>query len=395
MQKYAKVPFLFFFVAAAIGLLLRWNSISPVSGFKFSYWLHAHSHLMFLGWVFNLLSLAFIHDHIPEEQRKKYLTLFVFIQALLGGMLISFPMQGYGLYSITISTLHTIAVVIFSYWFFHDTKKDGFDPSRWFARISLIFFLMSSLGPFTLAPLMVNGLSQTKWYYFAVYYYLHFQYNGVFTFGLLSLFFGLLKEKRVTLDQSIVKRFAYLMLISCFLGYSLSTLWANPGIIFNVLGLFSALIQLLAFISFVKIIRSIPVKFIRNISALAKILFSVSFLSFAVKVVLQTFSAHPFVAWLAYETRSYVMAYLHLVLLGMISTFLLAWSVEMKWIRKPPKSVIVLFLIGFVAMELLLINPILLDHSLINAANLLFLFSGLLVFAIGMFALHAFNKESR
>ena len=348
---------------------------------------------MFLGWVFNMISLAFIVEHIPGEKQKRYKRLFMLIQVLLLGMLISFPLQGYGVYSIIFSSIHTFIAGIISFWFFRDTKNLTFDASRWLARIALVFFLLASLGPLSLGPLMINGMAQTDWYYFAVYYYLHFQYNGVFTFSVLSLFLGLLNEKGIKLDSLIVKRFVYLMLVSCVLGYSLSLLWAKPGLIFNVLGLVAALMQLVACLFFIKILRSIPKGVINQYSFSARVLFFVAFISFGIKLVLQTLSAHPLIARLAYEVRNYVLAYLHLVLIGMISGFLLGWSIEKKWIREPNKPVLTLFLIGLIGMELTMINPIQLNDRIINFANLLFLFSSLLVIAIGSIALGAINNE--
>ncbi len=393
MHKFVKLPFLFFFLASCLGLLLRWNFISPVPGINFSYWLHAHSHIMFLGWVFNMISLAFIQEHIPIEKQKRYERLFLLMQVLLLGMLISFPLQGYGVYSILFSSLHTLMAGIFSFWFFRDTKNLTFDASRWLARIALVFFLLASLGPLSLGPLMVIGMAKTDWYYFAVYYYLHFQYNGVFTFSVLSLLFGLLKEKEIKFDLLIVKRFVYLMLVSCVAGYSLSLLWAKPGLIFNILGWVAVLMQLVAFSYFIKIIRAIPKAVINHYSVSTRVLFLVALLSFAVKLVLQTLSAHPGIAHLAYEVRNYVLAYLHLVLIGMISAFLLGWSIEKKWIREPNKLILALFLIGFAGMELIMVNPLPLNDRIVNFANLLFLFSFLLVIAIGGIAFNTTRSE--
>ncbi len=393
MQKYVRFPFLFFFLAACVGLLLRWHFISPLSWLKFPYWLHAHSHLMFLGWVFNLLCLAFIHAHIEDHHRKKYITLFLIIQVLLMGMLISFPLQGYGFYSILISALHTVVVGVLVILFFKDTSNKRYDPSRWFARISLVFFLISALGPFSLGLLMVNGLVYTKWYYFAVYYYLHFQYNGVFTFGVLSLFFGLLNERGVAVDHLVVKRFAYLMLIACFPSYFLSTLWTKPGMVFNIIGLVAALMQLVAFIYFIKIVCSIPSSVVKNVSLSARLLFAVAFLSFMFKLILQAGSAHPHIAQLAYEIRNYVMAYLHLILLGMISGFLLGWCIERQWIGKSALSVIVLFLIGLCGTELTLISRMPSAGSLINSTNLLLFFSFLIVSGVGIVLLNTFRNQ--
>ncbi len=382
MQKYVRFPVLFFFMAACVGLLLRWHFISPISWLKFPYWLHAHSHLMFLGWIFNLLMLAFIHNHVDQDKRNRYKTLFLIIQVLLLGMLISFPLQGYGTYSILLSTFHTIGVGVFAFWFFKDTKHSGFNPSRLFARISLFFFLISSLGPFTLGPLMVNGLVQTNWYYFAVYYYLHFQYNGVFTFGVLSMFFELLNNKGIIVDQHATRRFGHLMIIACFPAYFLSTLWSTPGLLFNGIGLVAALMQLIALFYFIQMLRSVSPVYIKRISSPAKILFVVALLSFIAKLILQLLSGHPATAQLAYEVRNYVMAYLHLVLVGMISSFLLGWCIEMNWIKNPSLYKIVFFLTGFVGMEIILVSRIQTAGSLINSPNLLFVFSCLMVYGV-------------
>jgi len=348
---------------------------------------------MFLGWVFNLLSLAFIHAHIEEHRRKKYITLFLIIQVLLLGMFISFPLQGYGFYSILISALHTVVVGVLAIWFFKDTTNKGYDPSLWFARISLIFFLISALGPFTLGPLMVNGLVYTKWYYFAVYYYLHFQYNGVFTFGVLSLFFSLLKERNVSADQVLIKRFGNLMLIACFPAYFLSTLWAKPGLVFNIIALVAALMQLVAFIYFIKIARSIPASMIKNVSLTARLLFAVAFLSFVLKLILQTWSAHPHIAQLAYEIRNYVMAYLHLVLLGMVTCFLIAWSLEKKWIHSVELVWVFFFVVGFVGMEITLITTLYFTGLNLNSSTLLLVFSLMILTGIAGFLVHSFRGQ--
>ena len=165
-QKQFRIPITFFFVASCIGLLMRWNFIFPLEWLQFPNWLHAHSHTMFLGWVFNTLFLAYLYNY--SLFNKRYKTLFVTIQIVLGGMLISFPLQGYGVISIVLSSLHIIFVVIFCCWIFKDFKNLPQSTSIWFAKVSLILFLLSAIGPFTLGPLVANGLGQTKWYYFSL-----------------------------------------------------------------------------------------------------------------------------------------------------------------------------------------------------------------------------------
>ena len=90
---------------------------------------------------------------------------------------------------------------------------------------------------------------------------------------------------------------------------------------------------------------------------LATTLVQFSFVSLALKLILQLFSALPAVATLAYNYRNFVIAYLHLVLLGCISLFLIGWSIKSFAVpvTKTLGTGMALFMIGFVCTELLLI----------------------------------------
>lgn len=380
MQKKFSIPFFFLFVAACIGLLLRWHFIIPISWLKYPYWLHAHSHIMFLGWVFNVLFLAFVWSY---NLSLRYHKLFILMQILLAGMLVSFPLQGYGVISIILSTLHTFSGWVFSFWLFKDFRQNDNAMSKWFAKSSLIFFIVSSLGPFALGPLMASGLAQSKWYYFAVYYYLHFQYNGVFILGLLSLLFQLLEEKSIPLIFLQAKKSGILLFISLFPTYFLSTLWADPGIVFNLIGLAGAILQLIALYYFLRTIRGIGI----SVSRPVKLLMKISLIGFVIKTFLQLISAHPVIAQLASDVRSFTIAYLHLVLIGVITFFLLAWYLEKGIIKVKSSTDIVLLIIGFIGSELVMIEsgmPRWLNPS-VNAI-LLFFFSVLIVLGIGLLA---------
>ncbi len=390
MRKLFKVPFIFFFIAACIGLLLRWHFVSPLPWLKFPYWLHAHSHVMFLGWVFNTLFLAYVSNYSLTD--KRYNSVFIIMQCLLSGMLISFPLQGYGVVSIILSTLHTICVAVFCLWILRDFKKKEASVSIDYARISLILFLISSLGPFTLGPLMANGFGQSKWYYFAVYYYLHFQYNGVFIFGLFSLFYHVLEERGIQFNHVAAEKSKLLLLIAIFPTYILSTLWADPGLLFNVIGFVGAFIQIISLYYFIQVIR--PLHF-RTINRQTKILLILSFSSLVLKLILQLVSAHPHIAHLAFDVRSFVIAYLHLVLIGVVTFFLLAWYIEKGIVMFRSPTAIYLIVVGFVGSELVMIlsgTSLLQSFSFPSPAVSLFLFSIAIMFGISIFLKNAFWK---
>src|SRR5688572_3400607 len=100
-----------------MGLLLRMQLALPIHGITFSFLLHGHSHVMFLGWVFNVFLIAYVTE-FTEGDQKTFKLIFWILQALVAGMLISFPLQGYGLVSIILSTLHTLLVFVFIAVFF-------------------------------------------------------------------------------------------------------------------------------------------------------------------------------------------------------------------------------------------------------------------------------------
>src|SRR5690606_15371941 len=191
-----KIAVLNLLVVALLGLFLRWQVVQPTEGINFKNFLHAHSHVALLGWLFSAFFLAFLPTYLPEDlsRKKSYSWLFWLAQASVLGMLISFPIQGYALFSITFSTLHILFSYVFIYRFLKDCKqsevvKNQHQFSFKFIKAALFFLALSSLGPWAMGPIMASGNSFTQLYYNAIYFYLHFQYNGWFTFAVLGLFF--------------------------------------------------------------------------------------------------------------------------------------------------------------------------------------------------------------
>lgn len=377
MVKYIRLPLLFLFLASLIGLFLRWQFISPMPSVNYTYFLHAHSHTMFLGWLFNALYIAYVLAFIPLPAHRTFKTIFILLQLLVVAMMISFPLQGYGLYSIIFSTLHTLLAIIFIFIFFRHTKSSNGIAIR-YAKISLIFFMLSTAGPFSLGYLMANGLGQSQWYYFSIYYYLHFQYNGFFLFGVFSLFFQLLDRKAVNYDIKKAKQIGQWMAIACIPAYLLSILWVKPGLSINIVAGAAAMIQLYAFVLFLSLLRSARVR--TRFSKQSSVYLFMVLAAFGLKLFLQFISSFPAVALLAYELRPVVIAYLHLALLGVISFFILIWYIEMGVV--PQKTVgiaLFLLLLGFVGTEVgLVLQPWWANVAIVlplSSSQFIFLFS--------------------
>jgi hypothetical protein len=296
-----------------------------------------------------------VNNHILESDQHFFRRLFIALQVLVVAMLVSFPIQGYGSFSILFSTLHTVGASIFLFQFFRSTRS-ATATSLWYARIALLFFIISAIGPFALGYLTSVGLGQTNWYFFSIYFYLHFQYNGFFLFGVISLLFNVIEEKKIPFDNLKAKRMGLIMAIACVPAYLLSVLWANPGYLFNVIGALSAATQIVAFIILITLVFDIRLELRKNVARASRVLLCIASFAFALKLILQLLSAAPDVARMTYELRPIVIAYLHLVLLGMISICLFVWYLEQNLVQQSSaRQAIVLYILSFLGMEMALV----------------------------------------
>ena len=83
-----------FVIAASLGLAMRWAFVLDMpEWFNYRHIQHAHSHVALLGWLFSIFYLGIVHYF--ELNYDKYLKLFWGLQALVLGMLLTFPLMGY------------------------------------------------------------------------------------------------------------------------------------------------------------------------------------------------------------------------------------------------------------------------------------------------------------
>jgi hypothetical protein len=337
---------------------------------------------MFLGWVFNVLIIAFTSEFAEVKGFKR---LFWFLQFCVLGMLISFPLQGYGTFSIAFSTLHTFAALAFIIQFFRITKTKS-TIALTLAKAALLYFALSSIGPFFLGYLKANALDHLNLYRYSIYFYLHFQYNGFFLFGVLSLLFKLFEDGMPNQDIRGIDRGCYILIACCLPAYFLSILWAQPSLIFNIIGFSAASLQIIGLCFFITPIQN----FFRHsrFTPTEKLLFFISFFALALKSILQLISALPAAALFANEYRSIVIAYLHLVLLGGITFFLLAWLIRKRVIKQSLFWAICIVVVGFTVSEIMLImlpwNSTLFHMPADIVSYGLLLFSTSMVLGIGL-----------
>lgn len=314
-------------IVALLGVVMRYKI-----GFSFPYFdqknlQHAHSHFAFYGWVTHSLMgwmVVYIHQLRQGIQLKKY-HWFVILNLLCSyGMLISFTLTGYHPFSITFSTAAILISYFFTYSFLRDFRhvqiRSG--VSLWF-RAALIFNAMASLGTFYLAWMMISRHVSQEAYLASVYFYLHFMYNGWFFFASMGL--AILYLRQFNPEFKTSKPVFWMFACSAIPAFLLSALWLKvPSWIYPVVVL-ASVVQLFAWCLIVYQFRKVMRALGTQISLWAKGLWAILAIALSIKFILQLGSVIPAVSKLAFGFRPIIIAYLHLILLGVITVFLLTY----------------------------------------------------------------------
>jgi hypothetical protein len=270
-------------------------------------------------------------------------------------MLIAFPIEGYGPVSIVISTLSVFVSYFFGLKYWRDLNKlmTGDTAARWF-KAAVLFNALSSLGAFALAFMMVNHISNQNAYLAAEYFYLHFQYNGWFFFGCMGLLTTILLSSGIPDDKlkGIFRLFAWALVPA----YLLSTLWMKLPVWIYLFVIAAAILQVWAWAKLILLMKLKYREIFNNASGISKNILLLSAVALTVKLLLQLGSVVPSLSDLAFGFRPIVIGYLHLVLLGVISLFLIGYIFAQKLLPLPAmaKTGLIILTSGIVINEILL-----------------------------------------
>jgi hypothetical protein len=364
VNKWAKIAFHFLIFSAIAGVILRYYNFSPIKGLNYKFLLHTHSHVALLGWMHFALAVALVKEFLPNEVKKFNAVLLLTLVTVIG-MMFSFPFQGYAAVSITFSTLFLFTSYWFVYEFYRRLKAAGDNSiaAQWL-RWALFFLIISSLGPWALGPILVFGESHGALYNLSIYYYLHFLYNGFFVSAVFAIMLKWLDNNGFKYNSKSAICFFQLTVYPIVPAYALSMLWTNPpSWVYIIAGLAAALQLIGLFYGW-----SILTLFLRSIkNKFYQFIFSLVLIAYSLKLALQVFSAIPVIADYVYETRLFTaIGYIHLVMLGFLSLFILTYFIRIKVFRDNSiaRAGLIIFLSGLVLSEVILFfNGILLTRT--------------------------------
>ena len=324
---WATVTLLNLCVVAFLGIMLRSKMLFPMEAIEFKNLLHSHSHFAFCGWVtlalLSLMTFEILPAHASGRPVFKWLLTGVWINAVL--MMIAFLIQGYAFFSILFSTLFIFVTYAYA-WFFvkHLPATKQGKPVMVLSVAAFACLILSSVGPFTLAYITASGSGNVFLYRDAIYTYLHLQYNGFFVLAIFAIFLNRFQSSFSVVQSAKALTFAKMASITVAPTLFISYLWHFPNPFVNTIagiGCFCILIVLYRLVDFLKSIK----EQIRSIPKFIRIVFTLSFIAFFLKSILQMGTMIPKLGVLVFGDRTIIIGYLHLVLLGFVSLFILAY----------------------------------------------------------------------
>lgn len=350
-QKQIKIARIFFIISALYGLSLRLYKVTNFITIDYKRILQAHSHVTFLGWGFLAVISIIGIIYSPEKFKKSvYLkSLFYIMVSMLAGMLISFPLQGYKLFSIVFLSVFLIVSYLYLIEVYKVLKEDKSYDSI-FIKTGIFYYFLSSLAIWMIAIVTVK-YGKTTLYYNSIYFYLHFLYNGFFVFTLFGLFIKYLKQQKIQVGEKQIKYFYLYTHIACVPAYALSLLWADDSLVVNVFAVLSATLQLVTLLFLYRIIKSF---FKQKKSKQIKWMSILIFGSYFLKIILQAATVLPGMIKITLQLKPYfIVGYLHLFTLGFMSMFIFLLLILLVKI-KLSKIGMYIFILGILLSEGLL-----------------------------------------
>ena len=398
-RKDIQWAFLYFIITILLGLSLRVSYIADVF-FNIRHVTHSHSHIGLLGWIYTILSSLICQYFLRETDRKPYFILFLCTQFCILGMLFSFPFGGYFLYSIIFSSLFIICTYWFSIFFLKRSKKYNFirfsisksvdvendkPLSLKFVHWGIYFLILSSIGIWLLPVAIVKAGKGSDWYNSALYFFLHFQYNGWFLAVLFGLLVGEIEHKSL-LNSKRLKGALYNFVIGTIGSVTLSWVGFFNEPILYIIGNISGFLLLASIFELYRAYMQLEKP---------AFLMQMFLLLCMLKTIFMFLGSFPWIAEVVLPNREFVISYLHFTFLGVIGFGVLHFLEKNLHIHFPYWS-LSLYTTAFVGSEILITyKGIAILCELFVPDNyylLLIVFSSLFFIAVGYWCYIIFRK---
>lgn len=346
----------FFFVAALFGLALRYFFIGHLPAFvDYKNILHAHSHLALLGWGYLLVSGMLLFTFVPQPLRRNSYKIILILNILANlGMMATFPVQGYGPGSIAFSTLHLLVSYVFAFRFLKDIKGLTSTPYLSLIKYGVRWMVLSSVGLWSIAPVGIILGKLHPLYHLSVQWFLHFQLQGWFVYCLLGLLLFFLKKGNNLLSFS--KKEELYLHLSLFLTFGGTIFHSYAWMGWYWLNLIGVGLQAYVFFRLLLPLWNCTFSNFYLAEKWVKRLIALGIISLLLKATLQLILVIPDVLAASHYIRSYVIAFIHLILLGAVTFGIGGMAIQSRIFPSNTASISGWYILasGFLITELLL-----------------------------------------
>ena len=342
-----------FVVAGATGVLFRIGVLVGLpAGLQFGNVRHAHSHLMYFGWVTPAI-MALVAAYLPALGRLKSVIRAVLVLAVL-----SYPpflLYGYGLapigtmrlpFSVVLAGLNILAWYIFVALYVRRRRELRPRRARAFWDAALVFLVVASLGAWGLGLVQAMAPDDPFWFAAALHLFLDLFADGWLLLGVL----GLAAATMVDSSSPLLRRGRRLVIaglpLTFLLGIPVNLV--PPGL--RLVGSAGGVLSGLGLLGIVGALW-------RGAEAGARRVWAVPIGLLAVKALAQLGVAVPDVAAWAYGAGLRIL-YLHVLLLGVVTLGLLAAARCVWGVRAVPGRCYVTAAVLFLLLTLLPLTPL-------------------------------------
>lgn len=187
------------------------------------------------------------------------------------------------------STLSIFVSYAFAIVVWRDLNRLPFNSvSHYWFKAALIFNAISSLGTFSLAFMMASKMMNQNFYLAAVYFFLHFQYNGWFFFACMGLLHAYMVKKKIAPSFKNSKTIFWLFFSAAIHGYFLSALWLPIPQWIYISVVVAAVLQCAAYAMLLKHIINIKQKLTVTFSKPVQWLWLLALIALAIKLLHHT-----------------------------------------------------------------------------------------------------------
>lgn len=387
-KRWIAIALINFCVVALAGVTMRYKINFSLPVVDQRYMMYGHSNFAFVGWVAIALMALMVRYLVRAGVTTNYIKYrWILIADLIAayGMMVAFFVQGYDFWSNTFSIITILISYVFIVMYWRDLRhvQDKNFSIAWL-KAALALWAFSSFGAIWLAYLLANRVMIQDLYFSALYFFLHFQYNGWFLFVCFGIFFSYLGRQQADLYK-ISKRLFITMAVLVIPSYFLSIFWLKlPDVVIytaNIAGIAQILILIYFIMMVAQVVRNRQIRFHTS----TRWLWGMVSFAFIIKLILMTLSTIPYLSQFAFGYRPVVVGYLHLSFIGVTSLFIFGYINEFIHRFQSRVSGIgaLIFVLGFVGQELVLMFQGLEAMSVqpVKSANILLFYCAIMMAA--------------